>query len=640
MRLYMHRGERDERGAIGIMVALMSIMLMGIAALGVDLGSLVIQKRDLQKQTDFSALAGAAGNDLPVTAGGLSCNYGVAPKPGDQAVVDAASQLLGQPFSTSPSLAVTTLASELTNCTISDGEAGYGTFVYNVSCSGGICLTANKNQLSIISPRKQVNFGFARILGINSGWVKGQATVEIKSPTQKTLPLYIAQSCSWGQQTIAQPANGKASSGVNLDSPNDKNPYLTETGITISPVSTATPQTVTQGSTTSTVTVAGANLDQVTQIGFFRSVPSPGTPPFPITVAASSFTNKSTTSFTVLIPSSVTSVPDVWYVRVLGPNKGNGNPQPEWTPIVDSGNNDPASNLIAYPFVVGSASLTCSQGSNSGNFGTLNLFNTTSSAPSGAADNIAYNIAQGLQYGLAPYPTIKLTPSAYTCVNGQDGVAITWPTQSVPTVGDGTNCVGTKTGLDSNAAQEGFIDGINGKFKGLLAYDSSDPQRNSSTFCPNNYPVGTTHLGTSPTSVRINNDTLSCFFTNGTVTVGDVSSQTYAGPAVISQSIYSSPRFVLVPVLGVTPLNGSSDNYEVVDFRPGFITDEASTGVRTTTPTADNGFTWSTNGNSKSVQAVNVVFLNPAALPEPPLDPTGHYIPYVGSGRKVAQLVD
>jgi hypothetical protein len=37
---------------------------------------------------------------------------------------------------------------------------------------------------------------------------------------------------------------------------------------------------------------------------------------------------------------------------------------------------------------------------------------------------------------------------------------------------------------------------------------------------------------------------------------------------------------------------------------------------------------------------VNVVFINMNALPNPPMDPEGGYIPYVGTGAKRALLVD
>lgn len=607
---------RDERGTVAVLTALLVVVLLGMGALSVDLGNAFVHKHDMQARTDFAALAGASGNDLPVTAGGGACSYGTGAKASDQAIIDVAAYL-------SEHYATTITAGQLVDCNTANGEAGYGTFSYTKGV--GWKLASNPNQISVISQPDTVKFGMARVLGFNSVEVDGVATVEIKTPLQETLPMYISASCAWGQQTIAQPTNGHSSNGVNLALSSANNTYINEgTSLTTNPASTATPPLVQLNSSNTTITLTGTNLDKVTKLGFFRSATT--NPPSPIEISTP-FKAQSATSLTVTIPTTVTSVQDVWYVRVYGTNKQN-NGTGEYTPVTLSGNSDKSTNLAAVPFVVGDATLTCTQGSNSGNFGTLDLFNYSDGAPTGQADNIGYNIAKGLEYGLAPF---KNPASPYTCVGGTNG-AITWPT-SKNAADVGVNCVGTKTGLDSQAAQEGFIDGLNGSYSGLLTKASGD------SICPFNYPSGTTHTTVSPTGKTINNDVLACYFKNDTVTVGAVSSQAYTGGAVIDQSIYNSSRFVLVPVLGVTPSSGSSTNYEIVDFRPGFITDEASTQTRlTATVTSTNGIIWT--NNNKQLQALNVIFLNPAALPDPPLDPDGHFIPFVGSGAKVPLLVN
>src|SRR3954464_10093637 len=57
---------RTEKGAVAIMVALVSLVLFGCAALAVDLGNGWARKRAVQKQVDVSALG--AGWLLPMTA--------------------------------------------------------------------------------------------------------------------------------------------------------------------------------------------------------------------------------------------------------------------------------------------------------------------------------------------------------------------------------------------------------------------------------------------------------------------------------------------------------------------------------------------------------------------------------------------
>jgi hypothetical protein len=192
---------------------------------------------------------------------------------------------------------------------------------------------------------------------------------------------------------------------------------------------------------------------------------------------------------------------------------------------------------------------------------------------------------------------------------------------------DGTNCADTKTGLDLNAAQKGLIDGVSGK-RGLL--DSLNPRFGAGTGCASNGTPATTVFG----AVTINNDTLSCFFTNNSVTVGDVSSASYSGPAVISTNIYKSARFVWLPVLGVQPTNGSSLKYQVIDLRAGFVTDQAPSATRSTPATASNGV----SGTNGSLAYVQVVFLNPNALPPPP-DSVGALTTYQG-GQRILRLVN
>jgi uncharacterized membrane protein len=50
---------RDERGAIGVMSALLLTVIIGCAALAVDLGSLFLQRRHLQGMADLAAVTAA-----------------------------------------------------------------------------------------------------------------------------------------------------------------------------------------------------------------------------------------------------------------------------------------------------------------------------------------------------------------------------------------------------------------------------------------------------------------------------------------------------------------------------------------------------------------------------------------------------
>ncbi len=88
---------RGEDGAVALIVAMLALVLVAISALAVDLGYAFAQKQAIQKRADFAALAGSFGDDLPMTAAGVVCNYGRAGRATDQAIIDVAAYLSEQP---------------------------------------------------------------------------------------------------------------------------------------------------------------------------------------------------------------------------------------------------------------------------------------------------------------------------------------------------------------------------------------------------------------------------------------------------------------------------------------------------------------------------------------------------------------
>lgn len=619
---------RNSEGVIAVLVALVAALLLSVAALSVDLGQAYVAKSEIQKHADFAALAGAAGDDLPMTAAGIGCSItapdsygGVAGRATDQAIVDVAAYLSAHAGGTDVTPA------QLVDCDLSNGEAGYGMFSTD---SAGTHLNANKNQLSVISPSRRVEFGFAQVMGFHDVDVAGQATAEIKSPLQKTLPFYAYQGCDWGQKVIANPTNGQSANGVLLSHPTETNAARLNT-LTTNPATSPAqvPLNVSSPNDSLAVNADVGTLAGTTDVGFFLSGTN-ASGPEPTTIDSTQFTIANGVLTIPHLPTSVTSVEAVWYVRV----KIGGT----WSPVTTGS----GSNVVlhALPLTVGAPSLTCGVGSNSGNFGTLDLppDPVVAGINGDAKKQIAYNTIKGLSHGLSTFPSGSAA-SPYYCEPPRPAGTIAWP-------GDGTNCVSVKTGLDSDAAEMGLVLGITNPSnpEGKLGQDSSD----ATTQCPNNYPGGTTHL-TTLRGHTINNDVLSCFFTDDLTTIGQVSSQTYAGPPVINQAIYNSPRFVQVPILGVQPSNGTSHQYEILDFRPAFIADQSVADTRTTgSPITTgcqtgNNFSGQCNGltyDHGQLNSVTLIFINPKALPNPPLDENGKDIPYTGSGKKVPLLVN
>lgn len=606
---------RDDRGAVAVMVALTTLMLLTMAALGTDLGQAWAAKRQIQGNSDLATLAGAGikGADLPGPGTLKSCAYGNGALATDPAAVDVARYVASKAYTPNlapaavPLATVTATATTLTDCNVANGEIFYGQPTYT-KATNSWSLAYNKNQLSLVSPPQKVTFGFAGLLGFNSTDVVGISTVEIRSPKFSALPFYAFNGCDYGQQTLQQPNNGQAATTVMLYLPNDSN---NATLTSVSP--NAYP--VDNSPTPEPITIAGTNLTGVTQVGFFESG-NGSAGPAPVT--STNFTvNGAGTQITMPdIPTQtrgVAGVQEYWYIRVMK----NG----QWSDVfIGSGNNQTLNTPI---LTIGNPPLVCAQGSSSGNFGTLLLAHT----PYNGVDNIgAANVALGLTNTLAIYPPGG--PSDGTCSSAQPQTVLWGPNGT-----DGTNCVDTDTGMSANVASGGFL-GLGSSAVGGNQYLMYP---NGKTKCANG---GTQQATTTISGKLVNNDTLSCFFIDPSTHVSDVDADPtlggYTGATpLISPAIYDSPRFGYVPVLNTQPSNGGSNKYQIVDFRACFITDQPASAVKGDGPgTPTNGFVMDNNG----VHSVQVVFLNPNALPNPPVK--NGTINYIGSGFKIPQLVN
>ena len=581
------RAERDESGAVAIMVAIMALVLMGTAALAVDMGQAFTRKREIQYDTDRAALAGGAGNNLPTPATTSTCAYGNRANSSDQAIKDVVASLNSQPG------APTTSVSEMRDCNTDNGEVFYGSVTQNAA--GTYVLTYSKNRLSVLSPPSRVDFGLARAIGKANVDVRSVSTVSLFSPRLRTLPLYAFTGCDYGHQTIAQPNNGHAG-GQSFSHDTESNVASVDS-LATSPATSppAVPIDAYLNPATDSLVITGKKFSQgpVTAVGFFEAGYS-GTGPEPVEMTTG-FTIDSATKITIAhMPQAVTTAADYWYVRV----KVGG----QWSSMY------PTSSTLTPSVVVGTPTLTCAQGSSAGNFGTLLV--PHSQGPNGQSANIAYNIAVGLEHPMGIFPTAV---SPWTCTAASVGARL-WPT-------DGTNCVDTKTGLDLNAANDGFLNGVSGK-PGKLTNVATG------TGCAANGAPATKPFGV----YTINNDSLTCFFTDNTTNVGDIDGPTYTGAPVLSSAIYDSPRFALVPVFGVQPANGGSNKYQVIGFRAAFITDQPNSATKSSAVTAANGITGST-----SIESLQVVFFNDKALPQ--YQGTDVQA-YQGIGPKVMRLIN
>jgi hypothetical protein len=606
---------RDESGAVAVMFGLLAVMLMSVAALGVDIGNEVGRHTSTQSQADFAAFAAAQKMTATATAGSV----------------------------VSPTIAAT-VAAALNANQPQDDKAPTSSCVNNKNCVKASDLTDGKKSngelnytnagLQVTAPRHWVSFGMARIMGFQGAYVGATATVNIFSPGLRVLPMFAVLGCDYGLQTLADPANGHDTPTTpTLAFNSETNNTQIIPDLVVKDSSGNAVNSLVLNSTGNTVTVSAKKWDNTRYIGFFRG---DDTTPSLIKLAplvaptAAPYSNNPQSTVTVNIPNAVTQTQTAWYVRVYdttGPGTGTDDPT---TVGHTPGKWSDATQALGIR--VGNAVLQCAQGSSDGNFGTLKL-------PRGgtpAANDLPLNIAVGLQspLSLTKHQQWQSDSPAGKCFDGQNG-AVTSP-GNLGLLNKGTNCVGTDTGLAANDATQGLISGVSGN-KGLLTTASTKAG------CA---PDGTsanravTVTGPGGGNFNIDNSTLTCYLTNTTTSLADIATSTYNKGAVLDKSIVDDPRFVWVPVVAVKPDCGSCSNYSIIDIRPGFITDQQpiSGSVKNSTMaqnggTMENGVVISNNG----LTSLKVVFFNIDAMPR---DVNDNVIDYLGVGAPIVRLVN
>lgn len=537
---------RDEKGATAVMVAILSLVLLGSGAFAVDLSRAYATRAAAQTNVDQAVLAAAA--DLTQKDG---CNAEVLStattylqKAGNR-VLDQAGINLGG--------------------TLHDGD-GY------IRCADWTVY--------LEAPAARVDFGLAKALSpSNEGTeVAARAAAKVYSPKGSgILPAYAARGrgCDWGEQTLLD------NSGTTLA---PIPPLFENSPVDSTPKPNAnTPVSLALNAPTTNVVITGTGLKNVNKVAFTWGAAAnqhvevgliAGTPP----------TN---TRVEVAIPFSVRSTEALWYIRV---SRDGG---ATWSA---------ASNSVKIQ--IGNALLQCDSAASSGNFGSVLL-------PHGGANantSLALNLAQGLQFTLSTYPN---PASNWNCSAGVGGAVVA--------SNDGTNCVDTDTGLPADPTEAGLLTG-----NGI-----SVPPRLSAPNSPGCGSAISINFGGSIGNKSINNDHLSCFLDSGATTSYQTSG--YSGPPVISADIFNSPRFAWVPVFGREVTSGGSAKYQIVDFRPAFISG---------TEGGDwfNGLYLPSQGNKRSLRAVKVIFFNANALPDSIAN--GPVTDYLGVGTKVIRLVE
>ena len=613
-RAISHSSSGTEAGAAAIISAFMALIAFTFAALIVDLGNAAARRGDAQAQVDFGALAGASsltGSNARVAT--------------DPAVLAVAEYMYRNLPSNQRSGYIAPASTADVAAALVDADA----------TNGDIQFTGD-GRMHVTGPNTQVDLGFAGVFEMFKGPSTGSkltivsdATILTGTPKARSVfPMYVANptagnpACDYGLQTLTDPPGGQVVPPTvpPLNADADANGNELET-LALS-VDGAPASTVPIGSTTAQITLRG-DFENATRVGFFRAddpllapaavermdwVSPTGTTPY----------SSNNGSATVTVPSGVAGDGVLWYVRVFeGPTVNRWSARSE-----------------ALPLSVGDAPYECVGGSASGNFGTIKLPRTDSSNTQNDAGWIPRNIAGGLQSPLS-MNTFPGNPPPALCTTFTAGRVYSTSSTLLPN----TNCVDTDTGLTSNTATPGFITGNSPAYKGLLDKPASSADPDGSGGCSR---AGDTATASLPgTSVKVNDDLLTCFMTDTSTEIGDVARRNYVGGPKFDSAIYKSPRFGWVPVFAQEATSGGSQKYSVVDFRGAFITDQPMTATKATNAfgtSTVNGLGVTGSGGGFKLETLKVVFLHPDSLPDGEGDtPIG---PNLGVGPIVTRLVD
>ncbi|GAA5137152.1 hypothetical protein GCM10023339_77070 [Alloalcanivorax gelatiniphagus] len=553
----VRRGRRrDESGTIAVMVAVMSVAILGMAAVAIDVGQVYAKRASLQSAVDQAVLAAAAELD-----GTTVCTAGA---------IDAAKQYL------------------LSNWIDQGGDpkALADIDLGGSAADGNGFMNCNRWRVDLWSPTARVNLGLAKAVTDETNvQVPAHAAAEVRSPRLGTLPFYATPTCSTGQQVLSTDSSGHASLPVIPLTPSTAT-------LNTSNVTALAPSSTPVGTPITAMVVTGTNFTSpapgVTAVGFTNASGDH----FQVAIGAGATITSSTRISVTTIPFPVASE-DIWYVRVL---KGG-----TWS--AKDGN----ATTGVKKFTVGDEKLYCNL-SDKGNFGSLKIQRTP--AISNPNTLIYHNTALGVDHELSTAPGAPSAPKF--CSAG--GGFVTGPV-------DGQNCLATDTGLPANALEEGLITGSSPV--GRLRKTATSPCARANI---------------TVSSYSLNDDVLSCFFTNPTTRVGDVTKSSFTGEPVISPAIFDSPRFVWVPII-TEPPSGASQNVSIQGFKPGFITDQPASGSAgshaTTSTGVPNGLTLS----GTKVREMRIWFIHPNALPSSSTA-EGHEVAYRGTGAKVIVLVD
>lgn len=645
---------RDESGAIALIAALLSVVLLVVAAFTIDIGGTWARRKQLQLQADGAALFAA--ESLPATDSASrtkvarAAGYYIACHP-----VAGQSALGTIPACPSSSTAPSTELDAFAASLLSSGRVSF----------------PDTDQVSVTTPPAQVDYSFGGLTGAKGSVQRKSATARVSSPgsiepiglslnclltAANNLPLGVGSDLSG-----VLPLNYVAPGPVTQDTPETKWPTGQPTSSNLS-VTAVTPSQV-HGGVGGTFTLTGSGWDPLSTVKVSFALGDTNDPDttkwktaeVPV-LATGLGLNGLVSTATGALPPTVVANPGNWHVKVARQVAGSW----VWS-----------TNDVVLTVTLPATSADV--------LGCGRLLKSPRNALDNTPGNLRLNLQLGLDHRVTKNPSLltlnppDLSPSGVLSVLGGPNGLFQCSDSGTNVTDRGGNVA---SGLVPNCMVLSQASSTYGEFTdGMLAApttvtlpDGTSKSVAGRLVCTSERPCRSDRQFSIPAlpGRTFNDDRFTDFVTSTSLLSSAMffSMSTYVNdgiPAVtpngaLKPEIYGSARFFWVPVLS-TPLvpTANADDagaYPTLTFRPVFLTQQETTGVPTVdmvldtvdslsktllniSPADDHGVLM----QGSTLRALRFMTIEPSALPPVSSSYSGPTTDYLGVGPKIIRLV-
>lgn len=639
-------GARDQRGAVAVLTALVSVALLVVAGFAVDIGNTWARRGQLQVQADRAATYAAS--SLP--ADSAAQQFDVAK---EVAFYFACHAVTGQ----------RQLDPAIPACPADSSSSTLDTYAARL-LSQGLVTFPVRNQVKVTTPWARVDFGFGRVAGAEGSTQRKSATAKVTSPGLLS-PMALSLDClldaganlvggagvpfGYISTTHQGSGPGAVSTTWQSDLAYSNDPHLN--GVA--------PGRMNQQliGELPTIQVSGSRWPTLTSSQRYRVVFRQGQDLAALTeevggplVLDAGNNPRRVGHIPVTVPALVAETTGTWQVKVVVENLDAG------VPVSRTYSSD--TSTFDVDALVSSAA-SCGRLLKSPRAGTQ------------ANINFEHNLQQGIDH------LINQHPSLVSLGTDLDNLSFS----QLDTLLDLTQCAGNDpkdtNGLQpgqtpvcvvtnmSNAYEAGFTPGMIGS-DGRLACTADNPCRPGKSFTFN--------------GVSLNNDLFTDFVENPSLLTSETffDLDTYLDTSIpvvtpesnLSRDIYNSHRFMWAAVVSTAGAVSAvqAGDYPIVTFRPIFITQSAALSgalpllpldlLPLSVPTLPDAISLIDTAmltllqpgltdhsgllvdEQNRLSAVRFMTITPDALPAVPADYSGPEAEYLGVGPRIIRLVE